>query len=144
MMNLFQDANECWTEIMRMLQQKLPSVPSKEQSDQASASKYTSFIDQYFGGTLDSAYPFLNLIFVSYFLSHFNWGQVPRVAKYYIFSIIITNLNQSSWIYGCNQKITKNILRNLNYRSDEKFGENTLPQLLHWLKIVNVPISCLL
>lgn len=53
----FQDANECWTEIMRMLQQKLPSVPNKEQSDQAAASKYTSFIDQYFGGTLDSTYP---------------------------------------------------------------------------------------
>lgn len=50
-----QDANECWTEIMRMLQQKLPSVPTKEPSEQASASsKYTSFIDQYFGGTLDS------------------------------------------------------------------------------------------
>ncbi|KFM65368.1 Ubiquitin carboxyl-terminal hydrolase 14, partial [Stegodyphus mimosarum] len=48
-----QDANECWTEVMRMLQQKLPSVPNKEQSSQATASKYTSFIDQYFGGTLD-------------------------------------------------------------------------------------------
>lgn len=49
-----QDANECWTEVMRMLQQKLPSVPGKDQLDQASASKYTSFIDQYFGGSLDS------------------------------------------------------------------------------------------
>ncbi|XP_071038073.1 ubiquitin carboxyl-terminal hydrolase 14 isoform X2 [Parasteatoda tepidariorum] len=49
-----QDANECWTEVMRMLQQKLPSAPNKDLSDQASASKYTSFIDQYFGGTFDS------------------------------------------------------------------------------------------
>ncbi|XP_054710171.1 ubiquitin carboxyl-terminal hydrolase 14-like isoform X2 [Uloborus diversus] len=51
---LQQDANECWTEVMRMLQQKLPSVPNEILSDQASVSKYTSFIDQYFGGSLDS------------------------------------------------------------------------------------------
>lgn len=40
-----QDANECWSELLKMLQQKLPpkgdNVP------------YTSFIDQYFGGRFD-------------------------------------------------------------------------------------------
>lgn len=50
---------------MRMLQQKLPSVPNKEQPDQASSSsKYTSFIDQYFGGTLDSTYPLFYFIYI--------------------------------------------------------------------------------
>ncbi|KAG8180460.1 hypothetical protein JTE90_001993 [Oedothorax gibbosus] len=49
-----QDANECWTEVMRMLQQKLPSVPNSEVGDLATASKYTSFIDQYFGGTFET------------------------------------------------------------------------------------------
>jgi ubiquitin carboxyl-terminal hydrolase 14 len=39
-----QDANECWTEIMRMLQQKLPT---EERND-----RYNSIIDQYFGGRL--------------------------------------------------------------------------------------------
>jgi len=38
-----QDANECWTEIVRMLQQKLPA---QEQG------KYNSVVDQYFGGKL--------------------------------------------------------------------------------------------
>ncbi|GIY67412.1 ubiquitin carboxyl-terminal hydrolase 14 [Caerostris darwini] len=49
-----QDANECWTEIMRMLQQKLTPVPSVEASDQACASKHSNFIDQFFGGSFDS------------------------------------------------------------------------------------------
>lgn len=45
-----QDANECWTELVRMLQQKLPpKVP--ERSD--SKSKFKSLVDQYFGGTFD-------------------------------------------------------------------------------------------
>lgn len=42
-----QDANECLTEMMKMLQQKLPVAEGP------SASKYSSFIDQYFGGTFD-------------------------------------------------------------------------------------------
>ena len=36
-----QDANECWTELIRMLQQKLKTADSK------------NFIDQYFSGTFD-------------------------------------------------------------------------------------------
>ena len=39
-----QDANECWTELMRMLQQKLPP------SIKANKQKYTNFIDEYFSG----------------------------------------------------------------------------------------------
>lgn len=53
-----QDANEFWTEIMRMLQQKLPVLPSTDNSSNsphegASQNQYNSFIDQYFGGTFD-------------------------------------------------------------------------------------------
>jgi len=40
-----QDANECLTELMKMLQQKLPPLKATE--------KFNSFIDQYFGGTFD-------------------------------------------------------------------------------------------
>lgn len=40
-----QDANECWTEVTKMLQQKLPAIG--ENSSKA------SFIEQYFGGALD-------------------------------------------------------------------------------------------
>lgn len=40
-----QDANECLTELMKMLQQKLP--PSN------TTGNFNSFIDQYFGGTFD-------------------------------------------------------------------------------------------
>lgn len=40
-----QDANECWTQVIRMLQQKLPG----KQSDGQSASSSGSLIDQYFG-----------------------------------------------------------------------------------------------
>lgn len=40
-----QDANECLTELMKMLQQKLP--PSNN------SGKFNSFIDQYFGGTFE-------------------------------------------------------------------------------------------
>ncbi|KAJ8879822.1 hypothetical protein PR048_020430 [Dryococelus australis] len=39
-----QDANECWTEMVRMLQQKLPAT---------SPSNSKSLIEQFFGGTLD-------------------------------------------------------------------------------------------
>ncbi|XP_066262225.1 ubiquitin carboxyl-terminal hydrolase 14 [Euwallacea similis] len=45
-----QDANEFWTELVRMLQQKLPSKLSNSESSQQ---KFKSIIDQYFGGTLD-------------------------------------------------------------------------------------------
>lgn len=44
-----QDANECWSELLKMLQQKLQ--PTKGDSDQAL--KYSSFIDQWFGGSFD-------------------------------------------------------------------------------------------
>ncbi|KAK9497270.1 hypothetical protein O3M35_004621 [Rhynocoris fuscipes] len=43
-----QDANECWTEIIRMLQQKLPSL-----TNEGFQSKYQFFIDQYFGGVFE-------------------------------------------------------------------------------------------
>ncbi|UYV72716.1 USP14 [Cordylochernes scorpioides] len=42
-----QDANECWTELVRILQQKLPPLNS---------SSYSSFIDQYFGGVFDVSF----------------------------------------------------------------------------------------
>ncbi|KAF5301645.1 hypothetical protein FQA39_LY10692 [Lamprigera yunnana] len=45
-----QDANECWTELIRVLQQKLSS---KEVDDQLQTQTYKSFIDQYFGGTFE-------------------------------------------------------------------------------------------
>lgn len=45
-----QDANECWTELVRMLQQKLPAK-KQDGADQAQSSK--SLIDQFFGGTFD-------------------------------------------------------------------------------------------
>lgn len=41
-----QDANECWTEMTRILQQSLK--PLNENS-----SKYSNFVDEYFGGTFD-------------------------------------------------------------------------------------------
>ncbi|XP_055858848.1 ubiquitin carboxyl-terminal hydrolase 14 [Episyrphus balteatus] len=40
-----QDANECWSEILKMLQDKLPAKVSEK--------KYNSFIEQYFGGCFD-------------------------------------------------------------------------------------------
>ncbi|GBN07618.1 Ubiquitin carboxyl-terminal hydrolase 14 [Araneus ventricosus] len=49
-----QDANECWTEVMRMLQQKLSPVPHPEGANEASAAQHANFIDQFFGGTFDS------------------------------------------------------------------------------------------
>uniref|UniRef100_A0A0K8TL35 Ubiquitin carboxyl-terminal hydrolase n=1 Tax=Tabanus bromius TaxID=304241 RepID=A0A0K8TL35_TABBR len=41
-----QDANECWSELLKMLQQKLPAKENDK-------SKYNSFIEQFFGGTFD-------------------------------------------------------------------------------------------
>lgn len=46
-----QDANEFWTELVRMLQQKLPSKDNG--STEPSQQKFKSLIDQYFGGTFD-------------------------------------------------------------------------------------------
>ncbi|KAK0042090.1 ubiquitin carboxyl-terminal hydrolase 14 [Biomphalaria pfeifferi] len=51
-----QDANECWTEIIRSLQQKLK--PVTEQSPSASFSEASAgigFIDQYFGGEFETS-----------------------------------------------------------------------------------------
>ncbi|XP_055599477.1 ubiquitin carboxyl-terminal hydrolase 14 [Uranotaenia lowii] len=45
-----QDANECWSELLKMLQQKLPATKT-DTIDQGV--KYSSFIDQWFGGTFD-------------------------------------------------------------------------------------------
>ncbi|XP_052776253.1 ubiquitin carboxyl-terminal hydrolase 14-like [Mya arenaria] len=45
-----QDANECWTEIVRCLQQKLPSITGTPESQTASASSASGFMDQYFAG----------------------------------------------------------------------------------------------
>ncbi|XP_045481227.1 ubiquitin carboxyl-terminal hydrolase 14 [Harmonia axyridis] len=44
-----QDANEFWTELIRMLQQKLPA----KQNNDVNAEKFKSLIDQFFGGTFD-------------------------------------------------------------------------------------------
>jgi len=43
-----QDANECWSELLKMLQQKLQAIEGK------GSASYSSFIEQYFGGTFDS------------------------------------------------------------------------------------------
>lgn len=45
-----QDANECWTELIRVLQQKLAS---KQITEVPQSQNYKSFVDQYFGGTFD-------------------------------------------------------------------------------------------
>ncbi|PNF27076.1 Ubiquitin carboxyl-terminal hydrolase 14 [Cryptotermes secundus] len=45
-----QDANECWTELVRMLQQKLQPKQTDGSDSQA---KFKSLVDQYFGGTFD-------------------------------------------------------------------------------------------
>lgn len=42
-----QDANECWSELLKMLQQKLKPMEG------ASGDKYSSMIEQYFGGQFD-------------------------------------------------------------------------------------------
>lgn len=43
-----QDANECWTELIRIMQQTLPALENGENS-----CKYKSFIEQYFSGKFD-------------------------------------------------------------------------------------------
>ncbi|XP_015598683.1 ubiquitin carboxyl-terminal hydrolase 14 [Cephus cinctus] len=51
-----QDANECWTELIRMLQQKLPAKENVAAGEGSSsqACKPSSLIEQYFGGTFDT------------------------------------------------------------------------------------------
>nr|CAD7586043.1 unnamed protein product [Timema genevievae] len=44
-----QDASECWTEMVRLLQQKLPPKAIKEDKPHS----FKSLIEQYFGGTFD-------------------------------------------------------------------------------------------
>ncbi|XP_017860011.1 PREDICTED: ubiquitin carboxyl-terminal hydrolase 14 [Drosophila arizonae] len=47
-----QDANECWSEILKMLQQKL--LPLKQELGEATDKKvHNSFIEQFFGGTFE-------------------------------------------------------------------------------------------
>uniref|UniRef100_T1IX76 Ubiquitin carboxyl-terminal hydrolase n=1 Tax=Strigamia maritima TaxID=126957 RepID=T1IX76_STRMM len=48
-----QDANECWTELVRMLQQKLVPNPNTNEEGQEIESSTSNFIDQFFGGTFD-------------------------------------------------------------------------------------------
>ena len=50
---LLQDANECWTQFVRILQQKLPGVTSAQTddggNDGGACARPKSLIDQYFG-----------------------------------------------------------------------------------------------
>uniref|UniRef100_A0A2R5LJH8 Ubiquitin carboxyl-terminal hydrolase n=1 Tax=Ornithodoros turicata TaxID=34597 RepID=A0A2R5LJH8_9ACAR len=48
-----QDANECWTELVRMLQQKLNPVNHSPSETGPNANKFANFVDQYFGGIVD-------------------------------------------------------------------------------------------
>ncbi|XP_067625412.1 ubiquitin carboxyl-terminal hydrolase 14 [Eurosta solidaginis] len=47
-----QDANECWSELLKMMQQKIPASNDKATED-STIKKYNSFIEQYFGGTFE-------------------------------------------------------------------------------------------
>lgn len=44
-----QDANECWTQMVRMLQQRLPAMSSTDSKPDEAASKPTSLVDQCLG-----------------------------------------------------------------------------------------------
>uniref|UniRef100_A0A1B0A536 Ubiquitin carboxyl-terminal hydrolase n=1 Tax=Glossina pallidipes TaxID=7398 RepID=A0A1B0A536_GLOPL len=49
-----QDANECWSELLKMLQRKLPAIDNTESADaKGQIKKYNSFIEQYFGGAFE-------------------------------------------------------------------------------------------
>lgn len=48
-----QDANECWTEVVRCLQRKVPALSSPAAAA-AGASSQRSFIDEYFGGVYET------------------------------------------------------------------------------------------
>ncbi|XP_030557204.1 ubiquitin carboxyl-terminal hydrolase 14 [Drosophila novamexicana] len=47
-----QDANECWSEILKMLQQKLKPI-NQESVEVNEKKKHNSFIEQFFGGTFE-------------------------------------------------------------------------------------------
>ncbi|XP_053960783.1 ubiquitin carboxyl-terminal hydrolase 14 [Anastrepha ludens] len=47
-----QDANECWSELLKMLQQKIPASNDKA-IEGSNIKKYNSFIEQYFGGSFE-------------------------------------------------------------------------------------------
>ena len=47
-----QDANEFWTELLRLLRNKMKPIENPIQDE--NSPKYESFIDQYFGGTIES------------------------------------------------------------------------------------------
>jgi len=49
-----QDANECWTELVHLLQQKLKARTETSADGQSQPSKYSSLVDQYFGGEFSS------------------------------------------------------------------------------------------
>ncbi|XP_071483761.1 ubiquitin carboxyl-terminal hydrolase 14-like [Diadema antillarum] len=49
-----QDANECWLQLVRMLQQKLPGRPARDAPTPEASDSAKSFIDQYFGAKFDS------------------------------------------------------------------------------------------
>ncbi|XP_017099322.1 ubiquitin carboxyl-terminal hydrolase 14 [Drosophila bipectinata] len=48
-----QDANECWAEILKMLQQKLRPTNQDPSSTAVQKKQHSSFIDQWFGGTFE-------------------------------------------------------------------------------------------
>ncbi|KAH8376986.1 hypothetical protein KR093_002549, partial [Drosophila rubida] len=48
-----QDANECWSEILKMLQQKLRPLSQQSDSTVAEKKPHNSFIEQFFGGTFE-------------------------------------------------------------------------------------------
>uniref|UniRef100_A0A1A9W057 Ubiquitin carboxyl-terminal hydrolase n=1 Tax=Glossina brevipalpis TaxID=37001 RepID=A0A1A9W057_9MUSC len=49
-----QDANECWSELLKMLQRKLPATSNNDSAaNKEQIKKYNSFIEQYFGGTFE-------------------------------------------------------------------------------------------
>ncbi|XP_065355905.1 ubiquitin carboxyl-terminal hydrolase 14 [Calliphora vicina] len=48
-----QDANECWSELLKMLQQKLPATYDGNTGGDEKSRKYSSFIEQYFSGTFE-------------------------------------------------------------------------------------------
>jgi len=51
--SLFKDANECWTQIVRILQQKLPgqekAIDGDKEEEKTAAKDTRGFMDQYFG-----------------------------------------------------------------------------------------------
>ncbi|ESP05184.1 hypothetical protein LOTGIDRAFT_227857 [Lottia gigantea] len=49
-----QDANECWTEIVRSLQQKLPAIGPSNSNTVNTASSSQGFIDQFMGGEFET------------------------------------------------------------------------------------------